>query len=60
MKRPLTRSAEDYSPSTQICFPYRGAFAWHVAGQDIVGDPNQICTAGRDIRGLATASGRLR
>lgn len=39
---PLTRSAEDYSPKTQICFPYRGAFIWHVGGQDIVGDANQI------------------
>ena len=39
---PLTRSAEDYSPRTQICFPYRGAFVWHVGGQDIVGDANQI------------------
>lgn len=39
---PLTRSAEDHSPKTQICFPYRGAFIWHVGGQDIVGDANQI------------------
>jgi AraC-like DNA-binding protein len=38
----LTRSAEDYSPKTQICFPYRGVFIWHVGGQDIVGDANQI------------------
>ena len=29
-------------PKTQICFPYRGAFIWHVGGQDIVGDANQI------------------
>lgn len=39
---PLTATAEDYSPETQICFPYRGAFIWHVGGQDIVGDANQI------------------
>lgn len=39
---PLTRSAGDYSPKTQICFPYRGVFIWHVGGQDIVGDANQI------------------
>jgi hypothetical protein len=39
---PLTRSAEDYSPRTQICFPYRGVFIWHVGGQDIVGDANQV------------------
>ena len=38
----LTRSAEDYSPKTQICFPYRGVFIWHVGGQDIVGDANQV------------------
>jgi AraC family transcriptional regulator len=38
----LTKSAEDYSPKTQICFPYRGVFIWHVGGQDIVGDANQI------------------
>ena len=39
---PLTKSAEDYSPKTQICFPYRGVFIWHVGGQEIVGDANQI------------------
>jgi AraC-like DNA-binding protein len=39
---PFTRSAEDYSPKTQICFPYRGVFIWHVGGHDIVGDANQI------------------
>ena len=38
----LTKSAEDYSPKTQICFPYRGVFIWHVGGQEIVGDANQI------------------
>ena len=38
----LTKSAEDFSPKTQICFPYRGVFIWHVGGQEIVGDPNQI------------------
>jgi AraC family transcriptional regulator len=36
------RSAENFSPQTQICFPYRGAFIWHVGGEDIVGDANQI------------------
>jgi len=39
---PLTKSAEDYCPDTQICFPYRGVFIWHVGGQDIIGDANQI------------------
>src|SRR5687768_1786831 len=26
----------------QICLPYRGLFVWHVGGDDVVGDPNQI------------------
>jgi AraC family transcriptional regulator len=39
---PLTKSAEDYSPKPQICFPYRGVFIWHVGFEEIVGDANQI------------------
>lgn len=39
---PLKKGPEDYSPETQICFPYRGVFIWHVGGEDIVGDANQI------------------
>ena len=37
---PIVR--EDYSPEFQIAFPYRGAFAWHVGGDIVVSDPNQV------------------
>jgi AraC-like DNA-binding protein len=30
------------SPAFKIAFPYRGFFLWHVGGQDVAGDPNQI------------------
>ncbi len=33
---------EGFSHDFQICLPYRGLFVWHVAGEDVVGDPNQI------------------
>jgi AraC family transcriptional regulator len=36
------RSAEDYSAEFQVCLPYRGLFVWHVGGDDVVGDPNQV------------------
>jgi AraC-like DNA-binding protein len=26
----------------QVCLPYRGLFVWHVNGEDVVGDPNQV------------------
>lgn len=26
----------------QVCLPYRGLFVWHVAGEDVVGDSNQV------------------
>ena len=35
-------SPESYSPDFQVCFPYRGLFVWHVNGDDVVGDPNQV------------------
>ena len=35
-------SAEDYSAEFQVCLPYRGLFVWHVGGDDVVGDPNQV------------------
>jgi AraC family transcriptional regulator len=38
----VTKGPENYSPKTQICFPYRGVFIWHVGGEDVVGDANQI------------------
>jgi AraC family transcriptional regulator len=33
---------EGFSPDFQVCFPYRGLFIWHVGGDDIVGDANQV------------------
>jgi hypothetical protein len=32
----------DYSPSFQVCFPYRGAFVWHVGRDRVPGDANQV------------------
>src|SRR5262249_2153857 len=26
----------------QVCLPYRGLFVWHVGGEDVVGDANQV------------------
>jgi AraC family transcriptional regulator len=34
--------AEGFSPDFQIAFPYRGVFVWHVGGDDVVSDPNQV------------------
>lgn len=36
------RTVEDFSADYQVCFPYQGMFTWHVEGDDVVGDPNQI------------------
>ncbi len=38
----VPRGGADYSPRTQVCLPYRGLFVWHVGGEDVVGDPNQV------------------
>ena len=38
----LRIAREDYSPDFQIAFPYRGAFTWHVGGEVVVSDPNQV------------------
>jgi len=35
-------AAEDFSPDFQIAFPYRGVFVWHVGGDAVVSDPNQV------------------
>lgn len=35
-------SAEDYSPRFQVCFPYHGAFVWHVGRDHVVSDANQV------------------
>jgi AraC family transcriptional regulator len=38
----VSRTDDDYSSRTQVCFPYRGAFIWHVGGEDVLGDANQV------------------
>ena len=36
------RSAEDFCPRFQVCLPYRGLAVWHVGGDDVVADANQV------------------
>lgn len=36
------KTAEDFCAEYQVCFPYRGVFVWHVEGDDVVGDANQV------------------
>jgi AraC family transcriptional regulator len=36
------RSPDDFSPSFQVCLPYRGLFVWHVGDDEVVADPNQV------------------
>jgi AraC family transcriptional regulator len=36
------RSPESFSADFQVCLPYRGLFVWHVAGNAVVGDANQV------------------
>jgi AraC family transcriptional regulator len=36
------RSAEKYCPVFQVCLPYRGIHVWHVGGDDVVADANQV------------------
>lgn len=38
----LRRSKEGFSADFQVCLPYRGLFVWHVGGDDVVGDANQV------------------
>ena len=38
----LPRSREKFSTDFQVCLPYRGLFVWHVAGDQVVGDANQV------------------
>lgn len=33
---------DDLCSVFQVCLPYRGLFVWHVGGDDVVGDANQI------------------
>jgi AraC-like DNA-binding protein len=37
-----TRTVESVSSDFQVCLPYRGLFVWHVGGEDVVGDANQV------------------
>jgi AraC family transcriptional regulator len=39
-------SGEKYSPDFQVAFPYRGAFMWHVGGEAVMSDPNQVLFVG--------------
>jgi AraC family transcriptional regulator len=39
--RPRT-SPKGFSAEFQVCFPYRGLFVWHVGGDDVVSDANQV------------------
>jgi len=36
------RSPEDFSPDYQVCLPYIGLLVWHVGGDAVVGDANQV------------------
>jgi AraC family transcriptional regulator len=39
---PSDESPGSFSPQFQICLPYRGLFVWHVGGDDVVADANQV------------------
>lgn len=36
------RTAEDFCHPFQVCLPYRGLGVWHVGGDDVVADANQV------------------
>ena len=36
------KGPEAFGADFQICLPYRGLFVWHVGGEDVVGDANQV------------------
>ncbi len=36
------KSPEAFCSVFQVCLPYRGVFAWHVGGEDVIGDANQV------------------
>lgn len=36
------KGPEAFCAEFQICLPYRGVFVWHVGGDDVVGDANQV------------------
>jgi|RhiMethySRZTD1v2_1073278.scaffolds.fasta_scaffold92454_5 AraC family transcriptional regulator len=37
-----SRTPDGYSPDFQVCLPYRGVFTWHVGGDAVVSDANQV------------------
>jgi AraC family transcriptional regulator len=39
---PRNKTPEDFSPEFQVCLPYRGLFVWHVGGDEVVADANQV------------------
>jgi AraC-like DNA-binding protein len=41
-------SPEGFSPEFQVCIPYRGLFVWHVAGDTVVADANQVLFVAAD------------
>lgn len=36
------RSPEGFCSVFQVCLPYRGIFSWHVGGDEVIGDSNQV------------------
>jgi len=36
------KGPEGFCQDFQVCLPYRGLFVWHVGGEDVVGDSNQV------------------
>jgi len=54
------RGPDEFCSSYQVCLPYRGLFVWHVEGEDVVGDANQIVyvRAGEPYRMGGPAGGR--
>src|ERR671913_2347126 len=46
------KGREGFCSDFQVCLPYRGIFVWHVGGDDVVGDANQVvvCRPGESFR----------
>jgi AraC family transcriptional regulator len=49
---PRQNGAAGFSPQFQMCLPYRGLLVWHVGGDAVVGDANQVLfvTGGESFR----------
>jgi AraC family transcriptional regulator len=39
---PLINRAQRFAPNFQVVLPYRGIVVWHIGGDDVVGDANQV------------------